>query len=167
MRNDDFTCITRVNASNDWAMSIIPDADKNIITCVGIDCEWNHKLSSHDVTRKLQLSIPHQKIDIMHLSKMNILTPGSFLEILRNLLEMESFLHCGHQASIDCSIIKRFEVKLSKRFELRDAVLCDEPEMSGTSIEDLASKYLAKLTAMKIFQHFHCLSNYNGVQLLK
>ena len=73
---------------------------------------------------------------------MILLTPGSFPETLKNLLKIESFLHCGRQVPINLSRIKIFRVKLSNLFELRHAASCDELEMNGTSLEVLASKHL-------------------------
>lgn len=142
IKNEDFLYITSSISLSNWCMSIITDVNHSVITCVGIDCEWNYKDGTHNITRLLQLSFPNQKVAVIHLSKIGILNKDSFPAILKNLLENPSFLYCGRNVSIDCSRIEELGVSLSNRFELRNAALYDDPEMDGTSLEKLAAKYL-------------------------
>ena len=112
------------------------------MTCVGIDCEWNYQEGTDEITRLLQLSFPGEKVVVINLSKIGIFDAESFPVILKNLLEIELFLFCGRQVSIDCSRIDKLGVHLTNYFELRNAALHNDPDMSGTTLEQLASKYL-------------------------
>ena len=78
----------------------------------------------------------------MHLSKIGILGKDSFPNMLKNLLQEPSLLRCGRNVSIDCSRIEELGVSSLNRFELRNATLCDNPEIDCTSLEKLAAKHL-------------------------
>ena len=73
---------------------------------------------------------------------MSIFKPEQFPLALKNLLQIDLLLFYGQNVSIDCTRIEALGVSLVKRFEFRDATLCDNPEMNRTSLENLALAYL-------------------------
>ena len=79
---------------------------------------------------------------VIHLRKIGIFNIESFPASLKNLLKIELFLFGRRQVSIDCSRIDKLGVHLTNYFELRNAALHNDPDMSGTTLEQLASKYL-------------------------
>ena len=94
------------------------------------------------MTRTLQLSFPNQKVAVIHLSKLNIFNSSNFIPLLKNLLEIQTFVFCGRNVSIDCNRIESLGIKLLNRFELREAALHHNPDMNRTLLENLASNYL-------------------------
>ena len=142
INDQDCIHISSMNALNNWSMSVTSSIDTSSAMLVGIDCEWNYRDGSVNLTRTLQLSFPNHKVSVVHLSKLSIFTPATFPPTLKNLLELENLLFCGRNVSIDCNRMEALGVQLLKRFELRDAALHDDPDMNGTSLENLASNYL-------------------------
>ena len=67
--DNDFIYMSILSALNNWCMSIITDINKDTVTCVGIDCEWNYKDSTDEITRLLQLSFPSEKLRLSILAK--------------------------------------------------------------------------------------------------
>ena len=142
IKDDDFIYVTSNNAANTWALSVIATLDSAHPICVGIDCEWNYRDGTADITRTLQLSFPAQKVAVMHLSKMSIFTPENFPLSLKSLMQLDSLLFCGRNVGIDCSRMQNLGVVIKNRFELRHVALYNNPGVEITSLENLASIYL-------------------------